>query len=630
MTFNVIRVISYIYFLNPLISFHTHAFQNFCSSLRFPYNRLNAHSFRYATSHRSYRSYKQIKSHRKSVSTNINNSDVKLNHDCPFKYDEYKEKLQALAFLSSMDPSASKKAQDTFSEMFEFYCMDEDGKYDDLRPTTEIYNLVLNALAYSRQNNYEGAIQAEKILSTMENTSDEYLEEIGSPPDVESYIAVMDGFINRKEPAKVEKIFQRLKDRYLEQIQLDDNDNQVSSLKPNVSAYNRMIKAWMVNAYQDKRAIKKVETIYEEMIQQNVKPNTKTFTQRILTYTYSKKIHKRSINLAEKAQEIYEELENLNNNGGENDVNLKPNTSVMNAVIRAYAQSSSNNSKNRSINSHIKAETMLHHMILGYNNGDDTVSPDAASFINTINAWSKVNKIGSFEKALELLNIMSNLYLKTGNTNLKPTIKVYNAVLNCIARSKESHSSNNDKVENLSKAQLAQGILNKLQNSDDEDIKPNLRSYNLVMSACAFSYCNNNDDSSSVKQKAKICKIAIQTFNDLRSASTNNETGEKLFSPDYVTYGMFLKVCGRFMPRNTDHEQGHINSISKRDRIVENLFRKCSDEGMVDTFVMTEFKKVASVEVIKKMLGSLDAENDKTLSDLGIPYEWSRNAFSYY
>ena len=562
-------------------------------------------------------------------------------------YEDYKEQFQALSHSTSIDKSAAPKALELFSQMMDQYLEDEDEHYkakqknkedekQSLRPTTEIYNLVLNTLAYSRTNHYQGALRAESILESMENASEEYLEEIGAPPNVISYIAVMDGFIHRKQPQKVNEIFLRLKQRH--------EETTSEHLKPNTSVYNRMIKAYMVNADRDKSAPRKVEAIYKEMVTENIPPNSKTFAQRILTHCYANSPRTQTYPVCVKAQEIFDSMLELYNK--DQLEQLKPNTLVYNALIRSYAQSAREkkdhrNKKNDDVQDEIienapsKAESILSEMIKHYQNGDESVAPDGASFINAMNAWSKSNSIQSAPKVMKLLDMMIELHEKDGNANAKPTVQVYNAVLNTISRSKEE--GDGDKEDNAGKAQKAKELLSQLRNSEEPEMKPNLRSYNLVMSACAFSRCSTSTSRASTKAKANVCKIAIETFNELRSDNSSVDDISGPLKPDHITYGMFLKVCGKFMPKTKRHTLDDDDddddmdsstpgvSSNKRENVIENIFRKCCADGMVNEFVISEFSKAASKDLRMKMLGTYDVRGMK-MKDLGLPVEWSKNA----
>ena len=101
-------------------------------------------------------------------------------------YQEYKEKLQAFAFLSSIgEGGASQRAQETFDEMLQNYFTEE---IEELQPTTEIYNLLIDSYAWSSDEDQQnGGEIAELILGKMENSKE---VDVGiANPDVNTYIS---------------------------------------------------------------------------------------------------------------------------------------------------------------------------------------------------------------------------------------------------------------------------------------------------------------------------------------------------------------------------------------------------------------------------------------------------------
>jgi len=563
--------------------------------------------------HPFYHHHLQIRSHILLHSTSIKAS--------PKIFQDYKEELMQLAQISrNGDPNTPKQAMEVFSQMMEQFCDDEEAMDDDyeysinddqkiesLRPTTEIYNLVLQSLVSSPFKNYECTLQAIDILTQMEEASEDYLEELGARPNLQSYQFVMDGLISRRSPEQAEEIFQRLvkyslNEESKSEFDEDDEDIELQKINPHCrSVYHRRMKAWVsVSNSLRKKVYLSVETIYQEMMKHNIRPTAKTFSLRILALSYTYPRPSRSLNIVTMAEEIYQEMLDLYQNEGYET--CQPNLAVQNALLQIYAHHSST-SKTNEDSSSLKAVALLQPMIQDFRNNLDSNSTvlNAASFIHTINAMNQKNakqaQIIASEKAISLLRMMMKLYTSTKKAEIKPNSKVYNAVLNTISRSQEQSDENGK-----TKAKLAQDLLKEMElfstsNEKDNFIVPNLRSYNLVMSACAFSKFSTKD------QNAQVCQIAMETF-------------QACPDPDSITYGMFLKTCGKLMPsKNT-----------KTSTVIQNIFHKCCQDGLLNDFVLSAFSKASSKEVRVDILGLEDVRQMK-LSDLDIPTKWSQNTY---
>ena len=389
----------------------------------------------------------------------------------------------------------------------------------------------------------------------------------------------MDGWANRQNPQKAKAVFDRLQEQYL----ATGNDK----IKPNTGVYNKLIKAWMKS--DDPSAPSHAESALRIMLEEYqsgnevVRPNTKSFAQ--VMNCYARFVSKTEPNEhVEKVQELVALMENLHSSGLSD---LMPDTRIFNAQIKALGQS-------RVKKSAQKAQRILMNMTETYRKTKDVrVRPDAASFINAINAWRNSRAKGSAQSATELLYEMERLYEEEGaeeNDNLKPDYRVYNAAINVWARSRET-----------GKAEKARVLLNRMKNlaqnggSKYEGCAPNVRSYNNVMNACAFT----KGDS---KECMEAFRVAVDIFNEIRSLED--------VDPSHITYGMFLKACGNLMPPS-----------EKRETVIENIFRKCSKDGKVSEFVLDSLTEAAPAGLCRKLLGG-DIENGDGIQ---IPEEWCCN-----
>jgi hypothetical protein len=296
-----------------------------------------------------------------------------------------------------------------------------------------------------------------------------------------------------------------------------------------------------------------------------------------------------------KVQHLLETMERLSVEN--EDEGLKPNTRAYNALIKALSQLRSKDAASR-------AEAVLFQLI-----ERDDLTPDGATFINAIHAWKNSRHFTAGTKAEKLLELQEGLAMKETKgvaSDLWPTVRVYNAVIDAGARSTDT-----------GKAVWARRIFDKMEQvylkqtysssgagdvEESEKLAPNVRSYNGVLNACAFTRIKKGIPAEeSKKESMEAFRVAVQTMNEIRDHPT--------LAPNHVSYGMFLKACANLLPPSND----------KRDAVVENVFRKCAKDGHVHKFVLESLQEAASPRLIKTLLGGKLAE------DISIPVEWTRN-----
>lgn len=483
-----------------------------------------------------------------------------------FTFADYKDELEALLYLSrvvSDDPrDLCERAQQVFDNMYENWAINDK---DELEPTTEIYNLLISIYASCGDLS-----TASKILSRMEHGQQ---DEVPST-DVHTYISMMEGCEQSGKITEAEDFFHRA--------------SKTNSF--DVILYNSMLSIWKRRG--DLTSPRKAEMLLENMISgQDQEPilNTETFALVMECLCRNTSKAKRPL-VFQKVQSLVDTMKTLQGNGNEN---VNPNDKkIINAMIKALGYS-------KLPDKIIKAENLLSDMMERYElSRDEEECPNAATFINTINICSSNQSAESAHKASVLLTLMNNMYQMTKERgehdceDLKPTVRVYNAVMNVWSRS-NAHD----------KAVQAKSLLDTLNSewkkrSSDEDLAPNQRSYNTVINACA--YTTNTKKGSSAKDRSEALRIMVETFNAMRLSPS--------VEPNHVTYGLFLKGCYNLMPND-----------DKRETIVENIFRKCCKEGCVSEFVLDTLFESASPSFLNGIFG------DSQRTDIHIPAEWSEN-----
>ena len=114
-----------------------------------------------------------------------------------------------------------------------------------------------------------------------------------------------------------------------------------------------------------------------------------------------------------------------------------------------------------------------------------------------------------------------------------------------------------------------------------------------VLNAAAFSTRDPKD-------QEEAFKVACLTFDELRMS--------EYLHPTHVSYGTFLKAIKKMMPES-----------EVRDDLVKGLFRKCSREGLVSDFVLSEMADLCTADMYQSLLKGVT-------NDYGnLPKSWSAN-----
>lgn len=638
-------------------------------------------------------------------------------------YNDYKEQLEALSFLSIMGddstlsqdddadddgiPYLSLKAQSIFDEMYDTWVTNGD-EYEDLEPSTEIYNLLIDVYAHARSTAHgadktKGIEIADSILQKMEDAARSG-DDVELPlPDIDTYFSVMDGWAKHNNFEKVHSTFQRLK-RYHHHV------ITTSTMKaPHAESYNTLLHALMQSdipsaavlseallremigirdkskendddadvGYDGKNmnnpcsstmtkdelqklTVKRLKEMIAEMNISNKASNVRLKadivefilqqqdgienTEEIITSTADKDTdvpdpNTRSFYLVlscilrhpvppssttgdevndhgvqEKVQEIVDLMTDCKNCSPNTDVNPQ-HTSITNVRIKVLGQKRKERS-NGLVAAEEAESLLLNAMALYQREGDLDMRPDAASFINAINVWrgyqpSKKQKGKAARRAMDLLHVLEDFYVEEksksngiesgGLDKLKPDYRVYNAVQYVWARSRSKDKANETRA-------LLDKMISLQDETGDRDYSPNKRSYNNVINACTFFTKDGNSNDSEECQDA--LRIAVQTFNDMRASDE--------VDPDHVTYGMLLKAVGTLMAENN----------ANRDRVTENIFRKCCKDGHVSEFVLESFTTVSNELLYEKIIGAVkgdDNNSDDDADSIYIPIEWSKN-----
>ena len=437
-------------------------------------------------------------------------------------YNEYLEKLQELARITSKDRMAVEQALQVFDEMYQAYIMTEDAS---LWPNTEIYNLLLEVHAYSP--NPEGAKEAEALLRRMEDTS---VKE-SARPNLETYAKVIEAYAKRHQSDKAQEVFDRI--------------GEHSELQPNTYIYNKLIRAYGMSG-----DAAKAESILEELMRASegdddsiVRPNQKTWVHVLRAYASPQY---KEIGV-EKIQDLLRRMAKGYRQGHED---WKPSVEAWNAKLKALSH------QKRSAK---EAENILYGMIERFKEGDKEMRPNADSFVNVINAYRGETGLAfKVEKLIELQEAM----VEGPDDSLKPNARTYNAAMAAMSRALDSKKApRSKKFMDRMKRRYEEG---------DESCAPSLLTYKSLLNSCAYTYGEPED-------KLVAFQIAVDALNELRQSSS--------LEPDHRVFGLFLRACGNLMPSNRKRDSVVESSFTKfckdgliSDYVLEEFEKVASEE----------------------------------------------------
>lgn len=496
--------------------------------------------------------------------------------------------------VASVPIQASSKSEDYEEHFLEEF--DEEEEYEfDLEKKKE-WMQALQHLARIACTDSSAVQQAQDIFDEM---FEAYVmtEETTMWPETEVYNLLLEIHAYSRSPEggiHAEKLLARMEDPTVEFI-----------ARPNLQTYLNVMDAWAMrkNPSKAEAILKRLERRYQETDDEIVQPTADVYNKLMKAYGMAGDVEKveeifvslldkeqddplRANNKSwvqimkafsalpngtEKVQSLFREMIKTHRMG---DENCKPRIDAYNTLIRALGQRRDGAEE---------AEAVLFDLISRYRAGDDDVRPNGDTFRCVLTAQRRRKNI-SAAKVEQLLQIQEGLYATTKQEDLKLDGRLYNVALYAIARSRDPK-----------KAIRARRIVDKMRELEDQDQQLTVRTYFNLLSACAYT-------SGSPDDKLGAFQIAVDALKELRE-TLNRE-------PDSSCFGMFLKACANLMPESR-----------KRDAVVEKVFRKCCNDGLVDDFVLSEFDRASSQALQLEVLGGfLD-------DDVRIPKEWSKNTY---
>ena len=315
----------------------------------------------------------------------------------------------------------------------------------------------------------------------------------------------------------------------------------------------------------------------------DVRPNIVTFNSVMAAWARSG--HPKA---GEKAANILHKLDELHKMGFLKEI--VPDRITYNTLISAHA-------KSEALDSAVDANRVFKELQRIYEETrDENLKPNIISYATLLNAWANSEAVGAPERAEEILRRMLDEN-REDPTKPKPNTACFNEVLYAWAR-------NYDRVS----AERAELFFELMEDMQDSDIKPDSRSYNLVL----LAFANSPQGNSAMRAKEFLDRM-----------------GNSDIAPDGVSYNTLISAFtkkGGF--DNTDTALEILKSaIDSQDTTLDSkffstLFYTISDSDIPNKTDLVE--EICALVMQKKADGSLDVEIDTQVYNALI-YCWNRS-----
>ena len=479
------------------------------------------------------------------------------------------------AIGNSLDPAAPKMALDLLKRM---YTLQESGAIANMKPTTNTYNAVIYALSRApRRNRLRCAKRAEQLLAEMLKRYNDGEHDV--QPDVRTWAALLRAWARSGSPDAAENA-QRVLDR-LEKL----HENEETPVRPNYVCYTTVMGAWGHSTKKgslDKmeEILKTMEQRYEETLEADIRPNTISYVTAIDAF-----VRRNEKGAVQRAQATVDRMITLYSKGLGH---VRPTRIVFNTLIHAWSKSKARDAAQ-------KAERIFRWMETQYRSGDELVRPDEVSLCAVLNAWANQAAYGGSERAQQIWEYTESISVEERGFPL--TIMMPNIVIKAIARSKDPKAH-----------EKAERVLLQLEADYDTGkraLRPDVTTFSSVINACAY-YSSGN-----LKGRSQALETALRTFRKLHALEDEQANN--------ITYGTVFKAIANLMPVGDE-----------RDALSREIFDQCTDEGLVDSFVLSQVRNANPQlyrELVEEPCGLGGPEDDCSIEGVleNIPREWSTN-----
>ena len=356
--------------------------------------------------------------------------------------------------------NALEKTREIFDRMLALY---EAGDVF-AKPNCRNYNAVLNAA--SREGSYDAAVIAKEMLRKMELSAEEGGYDV--EPDRVSYtlaILACSRVPNRTLAADMSaETLQQMEARASLE---EEKRNEVSSAAPpvvrlDVECFNLVLTALSrtgePNSTRQIRLLLRKMEEYAENGQPSIRPNVRSWNALLNSLARSHQ----SKNAGNQALGVLKHMFRLHRRGVPN---VLPDAFSFAAVLTAYQRVAT-------VAAAQAADQLVSEMETLYEAGEISCTPDVYHYTILAGVWAKSEqgKKGA-DRSVRILSHMMERH-KAGYPQVKPNVRTFNAVLDCLARADDG-----DRVEDLLYHMLS------LYRQGDESAKPDSFSFNCAISA---------------------------------------------------------------------------------------------------------------------------------------------------
>jgi Pentatricopeptide repeat domain len=489
--------------------------------------------------------------------------------------------------------------------------------------------------------------------------SEELLRELEDWTDLEPTTillnSVMSSWVKSSNPAAVERTAE-----ILHQMELSQNS------KPDLISYNTHLRALALHSSARRPQLsRRAEEVLKRM-EETYKSGELAFGPNLFSYNnvIGSICRSQDLNTTTRAIRWLQALikhEFLN-----------PDTFSFNQVLAAHAKISAPGSA-------AAAERLLRSMDAAYKSGvHPGAKPDVGSFTAVISAYTRTSGSRAVGRAQALFDEMK-IRAAHGEDHLRPTIVVYNTLINLYAKSGQGTPA----------ARKAEGLLREMQElfeAGDKSLKPNIVTWNAILNVWARSgtrccgyqaekYLSKmwemyNTGAMTVKpndfsyntviaaiSKSKHKEKGQKALRMLRKMDKQYRAGNKEARPNEITYTAVISACAfpsapdlrtrrkaldtaLFTLRELQGSRyGHPNQVTygtfikacgnllyddddlRRD-IVKQVFLQCARDGQVGQMVLQYTPKKLYKELLAEYL---NVDDEELVSVKDPPAEWSRN-----
>lgn len=474
-------------------------------------------------------------------------------------------------------PDACLRADAIVRHMEELYEKGELEKHPD------VFHYTILCTAWAKSKRKEAAPRVVEILSTMKEKHRAGIPHI--KPNVRTYDSCLDALCRAGDIEKAEQLLYHM----LALARDGDKD-----ALPDSFSFNCVISGFTRSRMRDSGL--RAESLLDRFLEfseefPSVKPDTRSFTHIVAHYARQEKM----LDAPYRAEYALNRLLSLFQSGHDY---LAPNVFAFTTVMDAYALHKHKDAGE-------KAEQLVRTMRkLKRQYNLDELEINTGVMNNVLNAWSCSGHENAGYRADAILDDMETRADLEGETDVLPNARTYSLLMTIWSKMKVGH-----------KAERALEILNRMNERKEQgklNFPANDLSHSIIMNACAHTKAD-------VETEERVFQIAVKMMTELLRGDNPSVV------PTSTTFGWFFQACGRLQVDRAVKEEN-----------LERSFSACCEMGLLNDFVLDQFKQAASDELLQKMMGAAlikltkdDATHSRSakerLSLHHLPSEWRRS-----